>query len=81
MLHAIEEEALANAQALLDNREGKRVENLNMNFPTSHMDHDGTRSKRKESSDDDTRNTQIQAEGLHNFVDLGPPTLLLTGEA
>jgi hypothetical protein len=46
------------------------------------MDHDGTRSEHKESSDNDTWTTaQIQAEGLHNCVDLSPPTLLTTGEA
>jgi hypothetical protein len=43
MLRAPQEDAFPNAQALLDNGEGKHVENGTVNFSLSEMDHDGTR--------------------------------------
>ncbi len=45
-----QEDAIANAQALLDNGEGKHVDNGSVNFSLSEMDRDGTTQRRKEPS-------------------------------
>jgi hypothetical protein len=42
MLQTPQEDAFENAQALLDNGEGKHVDNGTMNFSLLEMDHDGT---------------------------------------
>ncbi len=44
------EDAFANAQALLDNGEGKHVDNGSVSFSLSEMDRDGTTQRRKEPS-------------------------------
>ena len=82
MLQVPQEDAIANAQALLDNGEGKHVDNGSVNFSLSEMDRDGTTQRRKEPSVKDTWNTmQNTWEGIPNVVDLLPPTLLTMGEA
>jgi hypothetical protein len=50
MLQVPREDAFANAQALLDNGEGKHVDNGSVSFSLSEMDRDGTTQRRKEPS-------------------------------
>jgi hypothetical protein len=82
MLQVPQEDAFANAQALLDNGGGKHVDNGTVNFSLSEMDRDGTTQRCKEPSVTDTWTTmQNTWEEIPNGVDLLPPTLLTTGEA
>jgi hypothetical protein len=82
MLQAPQEDAFANAQALLDNGEGKHVDNGTVNFSLSEMDCDGMTQQRKEPSVKDTWNTMQNIwEGIPKDVNLLPPTLLTMGKA
>jgi hypothetical protein len=82
MLQAPQEDAFANAQALLDNGEVKHVDNGTVIFSLSEMDHDGMTQRCKEPSVKDTWNTmQNTWEEIPNGVNLLPPTLLTRGEA
>jgi hypothetical protein len=82
MLQDPQEDAFANAQALLDNGEGKRVDNGTVNFSLSERDSDGTTQRRRESSDKDTCNTIKNTwEEMPKDVDLLPLMLLTMGKA
>jgi hypothetical protein len=82
MLHAPQGDAFANVQALLDNGEGKHVDNATVHFSLSEMDRDGMMQRHKELSVKDTWNTMLNTwEGIPKDVDLFPPTLFITGEA
>ncbi len=82
MLQEPQEDAFVNAQALLDNWEGKHVDNGTVNFSLSEMDCDGTTQRRKEPSVKDTWNTmQNTGEEIPNGVNLLPPTILTRREA
>jgi hypothetical protein len=82
MLQEPQEDAFANAQALLDNGEGKHVDNETVNFSLSERDCDWTTQRRTELSDKDTCNTMRNTwEEMYKDVDLLPPTLLTMGEA
>ncbi len=82
MLQTPQGDAFANAQALLDNGEGKHVDNGTVNFSLSEMDRDGLMQRCKEPSVKDTWNTmQNTWEGIPKDVNLLPPTLLTIGEA
>ncbi len=57
LLHAPQGEAFANGQALLDNGEGKHVNNGTVHLSLSEMDRDGTMQRHKKPSVTDTWNT------------------------
>jgi hypothetical protein len=82
MLHVSQGYAFANAQASLDNGEGKHVDNGIVHFSLSEMDRDGTMQRCMEPSVKDTWNImQNTWEGIPKGVDLPPPTLLTMGKA
>jgi hypothetical protein len=82
MLQEPQEDAFVNAQALLDNWEGKHVDNGTVNFSLSERDCNGMMQRRKEPSVKDTWNTmQNTWEEIPNGVNLLPPTILTRSKA
>ncbi len=82
MLQVPQGDAFVNAQALLDNGEGKHVDNGTVHLSLSEVDPDGMTQRRKEPSVKDTWNTmQNTWEGIPKDVNLLPPTLFTMGKA